>query len=121
MAAAVGIIKNFFSASTNGRGIKVATTSTPIHVAEATADGIDEIWAWAYNSHTADLEITVEWGGTTDPDDHIVYSVPFDDGAHLIVPGLILAGGLTFNAKEVVSGNKITIFGYVNSIWTATS
>jgi len=120
MAATLGVVKNFFSASTNGRGIKIANTSTTVHVAEATADGIDEIWAWFYNSHTADVEITVEFGGTTDPDDHIVYSVPFDDGAHLVVPGLILSAGLTFGAKGGTT-NVITVFGYVNTLWSATS
>jgi len=120
MAGTVGVSKILLSGSTSGKGIKIANTSTTLHTAIATADGLDECWIWAYNSHTADLLITVEFGGTTDPDEVIEYTVPFDDGPHLVVPGLILAGGLTLGAKGGTT-NLIVCYGYVNRIWTATA
>lgn len=121
MPGFVGITKEILNnASASGRGIKIANTSTTVHTAIATADGFDECWIWAYNAHTSDVEITIEFGGTTDPDDIIVYNVPFDDGAHLVVPGLLLTGGLVLGAKGGTT-NVISCFGYVNRIWTATT
>ncbi len=123
MPGTVGISKIMLSPSGtpgDGTGKKLTGSLVTMHTAIATADGIDEIWLWAYNSHTTDLKITVTMGGTDDPDDHIVYDVPFDDGAHLIVPGLVLTGGLNMSAMGETT-NLITVFGYVNRIWTATA
>lgn len=116
--------KRLLSESTSGRGILItatATAGTTIHTAVATADGIDEVWLWAYNGHTANLDLTLEMGGTTDPDDHIQYTVPFDDGAHLVCPGLAMAGGLSIAGFTGTTGSQVTVFGYVNRIWTATT
>ena len=123
MPGHVGITKELLSDSTSGRGTligQIVTAGDDLHTAIAAADGIDEIWIWAYNGHTADVEITIEWGGVTDIVDHIVYSVPFDDGAHLVVPGLLLTGGLDVAAFAGTT-NVVTCFGYVNRIWTATT
>jgi hypothetical protein len=107
------------SGSTNGRGIKVAATATAgttIHTTGTAA--IDEVWLYAYNSDTAAVLLTVEWGGTTVPDDNIKLSIPAASGLTLVVPGLILApsgSGLTV-AAFAASANKIVITGYVNRI-----
>ena len=104
------------SGSTDGRGIKVvatATVGTTIHTTGATA--LDEIMLWAYNSHTADVELTIERGGVTDPDDHIVVTIPFDEGLFLVVPGLISTNTDTISAFAATA-NVITISGYVNRI-----
>jgi hypothetical protein len=114
--------KNHLSASSGGAAIKVAATSTPgtlIHSTEISSDIIDEIWLYAYNSHTGSIELTIEFGGTTSPDNQIKMSIPSKTGLSLISPGLILSG--TGSAARSVrafagSGNLITITGFVNRI-----
>lgn len=113
-------VKRKLSGSTDGRGIKVVATSTlgtTIHTAVAgtTAGTYDEIWLYAYNGHTADLVLTIEFGGVTVPDDTIVVTVPTKAGLMLIVPGLILQNGTVVTAFAA-SANLISIHGFVNAI-----
>lgn len=117
MAAAV---KRKLTGSTDGKPIKVvatATAGTTIHTAVGgTVDGTyDEIWLWAYNGHTANVVLTVEFGGATVPDQNIVTTVPFKAGLVPIVPGLILQNGMVVKAFASVA-NVITLVGFVNSI-----
>ena len=105
-----------FSESTNGRMTKVAATATAgtlIHTASQT--GLDEIWLYAVNSDTTDRKLTVEFGGTTAPDDLIEFTVKAENGLYLIVPGLILTGGVEIRAFAATA-NVISIGGYVNRI-----
>lgn len=107
--------KEFLSGSTNGRGIKVAATSTPgttIHTAHASA--MDEVWLWASNTHTADLVLTVEFGGTTNPDDLFKSSVATGE-TELVVPGVSISGSLVVRAFAGTA-NKIAVFGFVNRV-----
>jgi hypothetical protein len=104
------------SGSTNGRGIKVAATATAgtlIHTAHADDD--DEIWLYAYNHHTADVNLTVEFGGVTVPDDVIQVSVPFKSGLKLIIPGFPLTGGVVVRAFAGTA-DVVVIRGFVNRI-----
>src|SRR5512139_1683053 len=69
-------VKRKLSGSTDGRGIKVVATAsagTTIHTAVAgtTAGTFDEIWLYAYNSDSVARLLTIEFGGTTAPDDNI--------------------------------------------------
>jgi|TARA_R110000824_G_scaffold32908_5_gene106112 hypothetical protein len=108
--------KIVLSASTDGRGVKVAATGTAgttIHTAHASAE--DEIWIFAYNSHTAPVVLTCEMGGATDPDDHIVSTIPYDAGVIQVVPGLLLTNSLVLKAFASVA-DKITLYGFVNRI-----
>ena len=107
--------KKLLSGSTNGRGIKIANSSTTIHTAVAGSTDIDEIWLYAVNSAAADYKVTFEWGGTTDPDDHIEITLPAQSGLSLIAPGIPLNGGLIVKAKGDTT-NVINVFGYVNRI-----
>lgn len=110
------IVKMVLSDSTDGRGIKVAATATPgtaIHTAHATAE--DELWLWAVNSESVDRKLTIEWGGVSVPDDLIEYTVPAEDGLHLVVPGIILSNTLLVKAFAAVA-DVIIIHGYVNRI-----
>ncbi len=112
--------KRKLSGSTDGKPIKVVATSTAgtlIHTAIAgTTDGTyDEIWLWAYNSHTADLLLTIEYGGAVVPDENICVTIPPQTGLVPIVPGLILQNGATVKAFAA-SANLITISGFVNTI-----
>ena len=104
------------SGSTNGRGIKVAATSTPGTTIHTAASGdLDEIYLYAYNDDTVDRVLTVEFGGTTDPDDLIVETIPAQQGLVLVVPGLILDGSVVVKAF-CPTANVIVVRGFVNRI-----
>lgn len=66
------------SGGTDGKPIAVTATATPgttIHAAHATA--LDEIVLFAANTHTSDLEITIEDGSTAAP---IKVTIPTKQG-----------------------------------------
>ena len=75
----------------------------------------DEIWLWAFNSHSADVVLTIEYGGATAPDQNIVVTIPFQGGLIPILPGLILQNSLVVKAFAATT-NVITLSGFVNSI-----
>lgn len=104
------------SGAADGKAVKVAATATAgttIHAAHATA--IDEVWLWAYNSHTADVVLTIEFGGATAPDNNIVLTIPKAVGLVAVVPGLCLTNSLTVKAFAGTT-NVVTLSGYVNRI-----
>jgi hypothetical protein len=113
-------VKRKLSGSTDGMPIKVAagsTLGTTIHdaVAGTTAGTFDEIWLWAYNGHTADVVLTIEFGGASVPDQNVVLSIPTKVGLVLVIPGLILQNTLKVSAFAATI-NVITISGFVNKI-----
>ena len=108
--------KQILSGSTNGRGIKVAATSsagTLIHTAPSS--DIDEVWIYAMNTDSASKKLTLEWGGTTSPDDLIEITLDAEPGLVLIVPGLPVTGSVAIRAFAA-SANVVTIHGYANRI-----
>lgn len=108
--------KQFLSGSTNGRMVKVAATSTPgttIHTAHATDK--DEVWLWAVNSDSTARKLTIEFGGTSSPDDLIEQTVAPEGGFTLIVPGLVLSGSLVVKAF-CATANVVMLGGYVNRV-----
>lgn len=116
-----GVTKQLLSGSTDGRQIKVTGTATgtavTIHTADATATDI--ITLFANNSHNADVLLTIEWGGTTDPDDIIEVTLPKvgvnGDGDRLIVISKPLTNSLVVKAFASVA-NVIKISGDVNRV-----
>lgn len=113
--------KQILSGSTDGKAIKVAATASPgttIHTGSTTATTLDEVWLYAVNSSASDVKLTIQWGGTTSPDDDIEYTVKAENGLYLIVPGLILKGNATALVVRAFAAttNVICISGYVNRI-----
>lgn len=114
--------KILLSASTNGRGVLVTatgSTGTTIHTTGTSSSTFDEVWLYAENTYTANIILTVEFGGTTNPNDRIQVSIPAQSGLSLIVPGLCLTGtgsvGSTITAYADTA-SKINILGYINRI-----
>lgn len=110
--------KRKLSASTDGRGIKVAATATPgtlIHTALANVAAIewDEVWLKAVNTSGSPVKLTIEWGGVTSPDDLVEVTIPAESGFTEVIPGHVLQ-----NAKEVrafaATADVIVIHGFVN-------
>ena len=109
------------SGSTDGRAIKVAATATAgtlIHTASSTATTYDEIWLYAQNTDTTARKLTIEWGGTTAPDDLMELTISPESGLVLVAPGLILKGNATALIVRAfaATANVVTIHGYVNRI-----
>jgi hypothetical protein len=111
----MGYTREPLSGSTHGRGIKVvatATAGTTIHTGQASTTLTDVVTLYAYNSNTASETLTLEWGGTTAPDDNMVFAVPA--GATIpIVADLIIRNSLVIKAFSTTA-NKVVIFGFVN-------
>ena len=110
--------KYLLSGSSGGRPICVAGTVSPggtIHTAVTGTDDLDEIWLWAVNNHTADVALSIEYGGTVDPDDIIQVSIPAQNGLVLVVPGLVLQDSLVVGAFADTT-NVVSISGFVNRI-----
>ena len=110
--------KNKLSGSTNGRMIKVvatATAGTTIHTAVSGTTSWDEIWLYAVNSDTTDRKLTIEFGGTTAPDDLIELTIPAERGLIQIVPGFVLNNSVLVRAFAETA-NVVMIGGFVNNI-----
>lgn len=110
------ITKTKLSGSTDGRGVKVAATSsagTTIHTSHASA--LDEVWLWAVNSDTTARKLTIQLGGTTDPDDSIELTVPAEGGLLLVVPGLVVTNSVVVRAF-CATANVVVLHGFVNRI-----
>lgn len=109
------------SGSTNGLGVKITGTATgssvTVHTAIASATSRDEVWLWAVNND-ADSEVrtlTIEFGGTTDPDNLIIVPIPCKAGPALVVPGFPLRNGLVIKAWAD-EANDVQVYGYVNRV-----
>jgi hypothetical protein len=104
----------------NGRVIPVAATATPgtqIHQAIAGTSAFDELYLWASNVTASAVPLTIEWGGVTDPGDHVVkaLSIPANSPPIPIVTGQVLQNSLNVKAFAG-TGSAINISGYVNRI-----
>jgi len=109
------------SGSTDGRAIKVAATATAgttIHTGSATATTYDEIWLYAMNTSASSVKLTIEWGGTSSPDDLIELTVLPEAGLVTVVPGLVIKGNATPLVVRAfaATANVVTIHGFVNQI-----
>src|SRR5574341_2533555 len=95
--------RQLLSGSTNGRAIPVAATATPgtlLHTAISGTSAFDEVYVWVTNVTTAAATLTLEWGGVTDPGDHMVkaFSIPANSPPIPIITGQVLQNGLVVRA-----------------------
>lgn len=108
------------SGSTDGKPIKVAATSTPgttVHTAISGSVGFDELYLWVNNVDSSPVNLTLEWGGTTDPDHLICKTVPIpaNCGPIPVATGFVLNNAAVVKAFASVA-NKLLMVGYVNRI-----
>jgi hypothetical protein len=113
--------KSILSGSTDGRGIKVAAIATPgttIHTGSSTAATLHRITLYATNQDTTGRSVTIEWGGTTSPDDTITYNLAPTSGLVLIAPALLIKGNATPLVVKAFasSANVVVIHGEVDVI-----
>jgi len=106
------------SGSTDGLGIKITQTTASgntIHTAVTGTTDYDEIYLYAYNGHTADAVLILEFGGITVPDNVIVQTIPFKEGRFLVLDGQILQNTKVVSAFADIA-NVIVMYGYVHRI-----
>lgn len=113
--------KTILSASTDGRAIKVAATAangTTIHTGPTSTSTLHEVWLYAVNTDTTARKLTVQWGGTTSPDDDIELTIPAESGLVLVSPGLLLKGNATALVVRAYASaaSVVNVTGYVNVI-----
>jgi hypothetical protein len=113
--------KKILSGSTDGKAIKVAATATAgttVHTGSTTATTLDEVWLYAVNTSSSAVKLTIEWGGTASPDDHIELTVQPEAGLVTVAPGLLIKGNATALVVRAfaATANVITIHGFVNQI-----
>lgn len=108
------------SGSTDGQPIKVAATGTPgttLHTAITGSTGFDEVYLWVTNTDSSPVNLSLEWGGTTDPDNLACKAVAVPANS---APIPVMTGQVLNNAKVVKafasSANKLLFTGYVNRI-----
>lgn len=112
--------RQHLSGSTNGKPIPVvatATAGTLIHTALAGTAGFDELYLWVSNVTGSAATLTLEWGGVTDPGNHLckAVSIPANSGPTLVAAGLVLNNGLSVGAFSGTA-SALNITGYVNRI-----
>ncbi len=108
------------SGSTHGRGIKIAATATAgtlLHTATSSATDCDVVTLYAHNSSASSVNLTLEWGGVSAPDDNIKLSIPASSGLTLVCPDLVLRNSLFLKAYAGTT-NGVTIHGFANRVTT---
>lgn len=110
--------KRKLSASDKGRGIKVAATAsagTLIHTAlsNIAANDWDEITIRAVNTSSSAVKLTIEWGGSTSPDDLIEVTIPAESGFTEVIAGHVLNEGAEIRAFAATA-DVIVLHGFVN-------
>ena len=88
---------------------------TASNVASAASGGSVYIGATAASQS---VRLTLQWGGTTSPDDEITYTLTNQNGLYLIASGLVIKGNATPLVVRAYAdvANTVSIFGYVNRI-----
>jgi len=73
------------------------------------------VWLWCVNSSASAVKLTVQFGGTGDPDDSIEAGIAAESGLFLIVPGLVLSNSKVVRAFAGTA-NVLAVHGYVNRL-----
>lgn len=108
------LTKITLSPQADGDGIRVSTlapidgTDTTIHTAQSGTTHHDYVTLFAYNKHTADVSLELQWGDSTDP---IIQTIPFKAGLVLLCADMPICDSnvITASAGTV---DVITIYGY---------
>tara|TARA_R100000655_G_scaffold48380_1_gene85802 strand:- start:121 stop:480 length:360 start_codon:yes stop_codon:yes gene_type:complete len=104
---------------TGNLGVKLTTTSTSsavtIHTSVSGTTDFDEVWLWAQNSDAGGIKLTLEVGGTTDPDNLIEVTIPGESGLVQVIPGIVFQNGATIKGFAS-SADKIMMYGYANRL-----
>lgn len=110
----------FLSNSQNGKPINIIATGSPgtlIHQTIVAITSQDEVYLWVSNNTSGAATLTVEWGGTTDPDDLLCKdtSIGANSAPAVVISGATINSALLIRAYSDTA-NALNILGYVNRI-----
>jgi hypothetical protein len=71
------------------------------------------MWIKAVNTSGSAVKLTVEWGGTTSPDDLIEVTIPAEQGFTEVISGHVLQNGAVVRAFADTA-NVLVLHGFVN-------
>lgn len=112
------ITPKLLSGSTNGRGIPVtaiiSSGADVIHTAAAGTTQIEYVTIEGVNIHTANVTLTIEFGGQA-AGDQITIEIGPDRGFAVVVDRLPINNGLVIRAYASVA-SVINLFGQVSSV-----
>lgn len=103
------------SGSTDGRPVAISSTGSPgstVHTAATATQVTDHVYAYAANTATRALLLTMEFGGTASAD-QIIVSIPSQDGHYKVLDGIPLKNSLIFRGFATQAAG-LAIAGYVN-------
>lgn len=111
------------SGSSNGLPIPINATSSPgttIHALSTATTSKDAVYVWVWNLATTQSQVTHEMF-TTGSNFQMVQTIPAQDGAYAMIPGIPLTGSTatgstTSNTLYIfaTASNRIAAFGYVD-------
>lgn len=99
--------------SIGGRPIPVAASSSPGTLVHEARQSRQCVTLYAMNNGAAPVVLTVEWGGTVAPDDHLIVTLPPAVGPVEIAPGLPIGKGLAIGAFAS-EADVVTVVGHVS-------
>lgn len=96
---------------------KISASADTIHTStNSTTDGTyDEVWLWAFNTHSTNILLTIEFGNNTQSNNININIPSSNNGLTPIVPGFILQNSKTIKAFASIV-DKISIVGFINTI-----
>lgn len=107
-----------FSGSTDGRGILITSIASDagvtIHTATASTTVQSRVYLWAQNNSANPVTLTIQFGGTGNPNDFIVREIPARVGLVPICEGQPLQNALVVKAFASEK-NAISVFGGVQA------
>lgn len=107
------------SGSTDGKQIKVTATAigsgVTIHTAHATDLDLVTLFATNNDADGETRTLCIGWGGTTDPDDLVYYSIPCKAGDILLCDRKPLTNSLVVKASAD-EANDVQVSGFVTRI-----
>jgi len=115
--------KRFFSGSSGGRSISIATGLTTLHTSVSVTSDSDEIFFYVHNTASVSRKVTAYVGATL-AKDKVVQAVPPRDGYYLVGPGMPLGLGKILKALSTAGvtatgaavAGTLTAWGWVNRI-----
>lgn len=118
---AITISKRILSGSSNGYPINVSSTTTSgtlIHTGPTSTNTIDELWVYAQNSSTNNVDAFIEIGDAS-ASQLIRFQIQAQGGPEVIIPGFLVQGTTATGISITIgasTSNVISVYGYVNRI-----
>ena len=111
--------KSHLSGSIGGQPIKISE-GTLIHSTDSFPSNLDEVWLYANNTSSSAVNLFIEYGGTTNPDNVFSFSLPANSSMTKVIPGLIISANDNFEALSITAYasvvDVVTVIGFVNKI-----